>query len=161
MSSEELNDAFIYFELPDSAKRAFTADNRAEYGDNEPPHVSVVYLPGLSDQDLFTATRAVQLLEKSLYPIDIQFGNLSSFLSEDHVLSWHVEVKSERLFRFREIVCELMSRLTVPVNDPYTNYIPHATLAYGLEGEEYSGGVPSGSLHLNKLRISSKKRTSN
>jgi 2'-5' RNA ligase len=96
-----------------------------------------------------------------LYPLDIEFGKLSSFLSEDNVLSWHVEIKSQRLHRFREMVCELLSRLTIPINDPYINYTPHATLAYGSEGDAYLGEIPEGVAHLSKLCISSKKRISN
>lgn len=157
MSSNDTNDAFVYFELPDSAKAAFTADNRAKYGDNEPPHVTVVYLPGLSDEELLMATRAIELLEKAVYPIEIEFGNLSLFSLDESSVAWYVEITSDRLHRFREAVCNLFERLQIHVSDSYANYIPHATLAYGSEGDIYIGEVPTGKVCLNRLRISSRK----
>lgn len=150
------HDAFIYFTFPASVESQFPRFGRILHGDFTRPHVSLLYLPGISEQDIQKISLVVEKLSSSIEPFEIEFGEVKHFKSEDKDIPWYVEINGEDILDIRDAICSVLDKLNIEREDKFKNFIPHATLQYLSAGKKYEGPCPSGKCTIDQIHFAFK-----
>lgn len=150
-------DAFVYCTFPKEVEADFPRFGRISNDDFTPPHISVIYLPGLEEGHVLRAAAAIEMLAKRLKPFKAKLGKLDAFKAKDGEVPWYVHIESQGILDLRDAVKELFSKLEIPVGDKFPNFVPHATLRYLPEGEKYNGNLPSGECMIVDLHFAFKE----
>jgi 2'-5' RNA ligase len=150
-------DAFVYCTFPPDVERAFPRFGRIANDDFEPPHVSVIYLPDLEENEIARSAAAIEMLAKRMRPFEAKIGKLDCFDCKGDSVPWYVHIESPRIHELREIIKEVLSSLDIPMNDKFPNFVPHATLRYLPRGAGYNDNLPSGKCLIETLNFAFKE----
>lgn len=150
-------DAFVYCTFPPEIEAAFPRFGRIGNEDFTPPHVSVVYLPGLKRAEVVRAATTIDMIAKRLRPFSAKMGELDFFKGKDDSVPWFIHVESPRLHELREVIKEVFSNLDIPIGDKFPDFVPHATLRYLPRGAAYNDSLPSGRCQIDTLHFAFKE----
>jgi 2'-5' RNA ligase len=103
------------------------------------PHVALSVFDDVDPGDLIDELRKLAQLQA---PVEARFESLGTFCSSDGVL-FLVPVLSPRLFLLHSTVNKLLSQLAVGLKESCrpNRFVPHCTIAYGLEKESLAKTV--------------------
>lgn len=144
--------AYIYAPLPEEVHSFFPKNRGGD--DDAVPHITVLYVGEIADDEVKILKDVLASETQKASPIRCRFGKLKSFPTGKYGVPWYVEVDAEpELERLHK---ELRGRLEdagIKVEHQWRDYVPHATLKYLPEGEEYDGAVPSGSFTIKAVEL--------
>jgi 2'-5' RNA ligase len=149
--------AFVYCTFPAEIESAFPRFGRILNDDFTRPHVSVVYMPGLTASEVGRVAAAIEMLSKRLQPFEVDFGSVKSFPPRDKSSPWYVQIDGRGIIRLREAVLSIIDSLGIELNEKFDEFVPHATLQYLEEGRDYDGKSPSGSCMISEVHFAFKE----
>jgi 2'-5' RNA ligase len=145
---------YIYFPLPTHLHSLFPKEGRLAGGDESVPHITILYLPDLDEDEIEKVHLACEEFSKTLKPFTAIFGKTKSFPATDEgLIPWYASIESDRIGQARDwlMICLANQGLNPPVK--FKDFIAHATLTYLESGESCDIQLPQEEFSLDKIEF--------
>lgn len=144
--------AYIYFPIPENYHHFFPKNRGGD--DHSKPHCTVLFVGEIDKDNVPTLKRILRETTHEHPPIKCSFGKLNHFPVGDDGVPWYVEIDAPpELEALHFKIWDALEEADIPVQHRFPKYVPHATLKYLPEGQEYDGEAPAGEFNVERLEL--------
>ena len=142
----------IFIKLP----RSLAAQYPKIKDDESPKHISIVLLDNIDTALEDKLVNVIQQVCSKIKPFSVKIGKVGKFVNDENKIILHSKIKSNKLFKFHDVIKQALSQNQFSVSNKYPNFDPHVTIQYcddKKEAKQYKDVQPEGEFMVDHIEI--------
>lgn len=143
---------FIYLPVPKEFHSLYPPNGRLAGDDDTEPHVTLVYFPVLSKENIEKVNTICKKLGAETKPVATKFGKTFSFpATSDGLIPWVAEIESDDLHELHDLILQEIAKSGMNFKEKFPIYRPHTTLEYMQPGDKSNAKLPPHDFFLTEI----------